>query len=262
MPIEIRRVAVPERLGTPGAGDFESYAALGFELERANWGHDHFAETAAELFGRHRNDVHRGHAVYGAWDDGTMVGRCGLDWERDERATTVEFTLGVLPSQRRRGVGSRLLAAAEEAARDLGRSTMVAYSDHPDDVDQARGADRMGATSRGAVLRAPDGDAELSAATPTAAFATAHGYVLAQLERVSSIALERPTPLREQPHRVVPERVDLHGLAATGRHDPITHLRVHPCEREVRRALRQQTITVHADTEARTSEVKPDDLLE
>ena len=196
MPIEIRRLVVPERLGTPEAVDFEAYATLGFELERANWGHDHFAETAAELLGRHRNDVHRGHAVFGAWDGGTMIGRCGLGWERDERAATVEFTLGVLPSQRRRGVGSQLLATAEQAARGLGRSTVVAYSDHPDAADAAdapRGAAEAGEVGGEAMLRAPDGDAELSTATPAAAFAAAHGYALAQLERVSSITVDGRT---------------------------------------------------------------------
>ena len=192
MPIEIRRLVVPERLGTPEAADFEGYAALGFELERANWGHDHFAETAAELLGRHRNDLHRGHAVFGAWDGATIVGRCGLGWERGERATTVEFTLGVLPSQRRRGIGSQLLAAAEDAARELGRSTLVAYSDHPDTNDEADAprADGDDETGGGAVLRAPDGDAELSAVTPAAAFAGARGYALGQLERVSSITVD------------------------------------------------------------------------
>ena len=174
MPIEIRRLAVPERLGTPEAADFEAYAALGFELERANWGHDHFAETAAELLGRHRNDRPPRVTLCSARGTATtMVGRCGLGWERDERAATVEFTLGVLPSQRRRGVGSQLLAAAEEAARELGRSTIVAYSDHPDETDatDAPGADGAARLGGGAVLRAPDGDAELSAATPAAAFA-------------------------------------------------------------------------------------------
>jgi len=195
MPIEIRRLVVPERLGTPGAADFEAYATLGFELERANWGHDHFAETAAELLGRHRNDVHRGHAVFGAWDGATMVGRCGLGWERDERAATVEFTLGVLPSARRRGVGSQLLAAAEDAARELGRSTVVAYSDHPDTTDGAAAPETEGSDEAGGrdVVRAPDGDAVLSAATPAAAFAAAHGYALGQLERVSSIAVDGRT---------------------------------------------------------------------
>lgn len=180
MSVEIRPVRVPERLGTPDAAEFESYAALGFELERAAWGHDDFAETADQLLGIHRHDAHRGRALFGAWDGDRLVGRTGLGWERDASAATVELTMGVLPSFRRRGIGSALLAAAEVAARDLGRSTVVAYSDHPD-----AGAE----PDDGAVLRAPDGDARLAASVPAARFAAAHGYALAQLERVSSLAV-------------------------------------------------------------------------
>ncbi len=73
-----------------------------------------------------------------------------------------------------------LLAAAEEFARDLGRSTVVAYSDHPDPE---------GAPGDGPMLRAPDGDALLPASAPAAGFAAAHGYSLAQLERVSSLTV-------------------------------------------------------------------------
>lgn len=108
-----------------------------------------------------------------------MVGRSGISWERDRGAETIELTLGVLPSLRRRGIGSLLLAAAEEFARELGRSIVVGYSDHPD--DSALG---------GPGLRAPDGDAVLAASVPAAGFAAAHGYALGQLERVSSLALD------------------------------------------------------------------------
>ncbi len=184
MSVEIRRVPVPDRLGGTDAAEFEAYATLGFELERANWGHDHFAETAGELLGLHHNDTHRGRAAFGAWDGDAMIGRCGLGWERDESAETVELTLGVLPSYRRRGVGSMLLATAEQAAHDLGRPTVVAYSDHPD---------AAGTPGDGPALRAPDGDAELSASAPAAGFAAAHGYSLAQLERVSSLTVSGRT---------------------------------------------------------------------
>jgi GNAT superfamily N-acetyltransferase len=178
--VVVRPVSVPRQLGTAEAADFEACAALGFRLERANWGHDHFADTAAELLAQQHNDAHRGHAWFGAWDGDTMIGRAGLGWERHAGASTVELTLGVLPSHRRRGVGSRLLLAAEEAARDLGRSTVVAYSDHPD---------AGGAPIDGPMLRAPDGDALLPASVPAAGFAAAYGFSLAQLERVSSLDL-------------------------------------------------------------------------
>lgn len=180
MSIEVRPVRVPERLGVPEAAELEAYAMLGFTLERANWDHDHFAETPAELLAMHRNDAHRGRVFFGAWDGDTLVGRSGLEWERDAEAETVELTLGVLPSHRRRGVGSRLLAVSEQAAHDLGRSTVVGYSDHSD----ARVVAHDGPT-----LRAPDGDAELPASAPAAGFAAAHGYSLAQLERVSSLTM-------------------------------------------------------------------------
>jgi GNAT superfamily N-acetyltransferase len=180
VPIDIRPLPVPDALGTPAAREFEASAGLGHRLERANWGHEDFAYSAAELLAQHRNDRHRGHAWIGAWDGDEMIGRAGLEWERDADATTVELTLGVLPSHRRRGVGSRLLAAAEDAARDLGRSTVVAYSDHADDES---------ASADGPVLRAPDGDAALPASVPAAGFAEAHGYDLAQLERVSRLTV-------------------------------------------------------------------------
>jgi GNAT superfamily N-acetyltransferase len=184
MTVDIRPVPVPRSLGTPEATEFEACAALGFRLERASWGHEHFAESAAELFARHRNDAHRGHAWIGAWEGDTIVGRAGLGWERDPEASTVELTMGVLPSHRRRGIGSSLLAAAEEAARELGRSTVVAYSDHPDAVVTP---------GEVPVLRAPDGDAVLPASAPAARFAAAHGYSLAQLERVSMLTVSGRT---------------------------------------------------------------------
>ena len=179
MTVEIRELPVPAALGTPEARQFEACAALGSRLELANWGHDHFAESAAELLGRQRNDTHRGHALVGAWDGDDLVGRAALGWERDETAATVEFTLGVLPSHRRRGIGSQLLAAAEQTARDLGRSAVVGYSDHPDDEGD----------SDGPMLHAPDGDAGLASSVAAAGFASAHGYALAQLERVSRITV-------------------------------------------------------------------------
>ncbi|WP_136709429.1 GNAT family N-acetyltransferase [Agromyces sp. H66] len=177
MSVEVRPIPVPHALGTPDSAEFEAYADLGFALERANWGHDHFADSAARLLAMHRHAAGRGHAEFAAWDGAVIVGRAGLAWELTAGSETVELTLGVLPSHRRRGIGSRLLVAAEEHARELGRAKVVAYSDHPDD----------GAAPTGPVVRAPDGDAVLAASAPANAFAEARGYSLGQLERISSI---------------------------------------------------------------------------
>src|SRR6185503_13345728 len=45
-------------------------------------------------------------------------------------------------------------------------------------------------------------------------------------------APEAAVPIGEQAQRVVPERVDLDGLAASRRHDPLADLRIHPRELE------------------------------
>ena len=62
----------------------------------------------------------------------------------------------------------------------------------------------------------------------------------------------RPRPALEQTQGVVPERVDLHRLAAARRHDPVVHLGIHPRELIALRALHEQAVLrVHANAEAR-----------
>jgi GNAT superfamily N-acetyltransferase len=119
----------------------------------------------------------------------------------------VEFTLGVLPSERRRGIGSQLLAAAEDAARELGRATVVAYSDHPDTTDAARRAPDGGGgeAAAGPCSARPTATPSCPPRRPAAAFAAAHGYALGQLERVSSIAVDGRT---EEFRRLLEARTD------------------------------------------------------
>ena len=70
------------------------------------------------------------------------------------------------------------------------------------------------------------------------------------------VALFLPQPLLEQPQRVVPERVDLHGFAAPRRHHPIIHLGIHPRELVALLALPQQTVLgVHPDAEASAAQM-------
>ena len=71
------------------------------------------------------------------------------------------------------------------------------------------------------------------------------------------------TPVGEQAQRVVPERVDLDGLAAPRRHDPVADLGVHPGQLKARSALPQQAVVrIDADAEPRAGEVVLDDIDE
>ena len=70
-------------------------------------------------------------------------------------------------------------------------------------------------------------------------------------------------PLFHQLQRVVPQRVDLHRLAAPRRDDPVVDLRVHPRELIALRALRQQAVLrVDVNAEMRAAHVAVDDALE
>ncbi len=128
MSIEIRRLVVPERLGTPEAPDFEPPTRRSASSSSARTG----ATTTSprprpSSSGRHR-------------DESTAVTRCsapgtaarwsaavGLGGSATQRAGD----RGVHArrrsrSQRRRGVGSQLLAAAEQAAHAAGPPAVVA----------------------------------------------------------------------------------------------------------------------------------------
>jgi hypothetical protein len=131
MSIEVRPVRIPERLGVPEAAELEAYATLGFSLERYNWGHDHFAETAAELLAIQRNDAHRGRVLFGAWDGDAMVGMSGLGWERDAEAETVELISVARRSSDTRTTPTRGSPPTPSVDRHCVRPTVTPNSRHP-----------------------------------------------------------------------------------------------------------------------------------
>ena len=70
-------------------------------------------------------------------------------------------------------------------------------------------------------------------------------------------------PVTRQPQRVVPEGVDLDGLAASRRDNPVPHARIHPGERVALLAAGEQSIPmVHADVVPGSADVPVDDPFE
>jgi len=177
--IEIRPVAVPERLGTPDAADFEAYVEATAVVEESVWGHRRFAYDASELLPEFRDERYTGRQAFAAWRDGRCIGRAEVLWEQGDGPRTAEITVGVVIDERRRGLGTRLLRLAEEHARSVGREVLSGYSDVP--------LANLGLP--GPRLEAPDGTGSIPAAGDGASFAARHGYRLAQLERVSSLTV-------------------------------------------------------------------------
>lgn len=179
MGIDIRPITVPERLDDADAAELHALVEHRLVVELDNWGHDGFATTAMELLARLRDRSFRDRAVIGAWDGDRLVGAVDFSWELADGATAAEGQLTVAPDARRAGIGTLLLEAAEATARSVGRPRLIIWSEHGG----------IGLDADGDVLRAPDGSAGLPTSVPAAAFATARGYSLMQLERVSGISV-------------------------------------------------------------------------
>lgn len=177
MGIDIRPVRVPERLD----GDDDEIVALAELIRRLDaevLGTADLSRRPRELLHDLRQAEYTARTAIGAFDAGRLVGLAEVQWELDPDARTAYVTtVGVDRDRRRRGIGSDLLAAAEDAARSAGRPTTVLSADHLIDEDDTI-APRM---------RAPQGDASIPAEAPAARFARAHGYELGQLYRVSTL---------------------------------------------------------------------------
>jgi GNAT superfamily N-acetyltransferase len=176
MVVEIVPIPLPRALGNPEARAFEAYAELAEALEVEQLGTADVSYTARELLVFARDRRYGVREAIGAWDDGRLVGVADLQWEQDADATTAySVAFGVVPDRRREGIGTRLLAAVEARAREAGRPTVVLMASHRFD------------DGSGERVRAPQGDATISADLPAARFATARGYKLGQLDRMSAL---------------------------------------------------------------------------
>lgn len=178
MGIDIRPVRVPERLDGDDGDELVALAELIRRLDTEALGTGDLSRRPRELLHDLRQAEYTARTAIGAFDAGRLVGLAEVQWELDADATTAYVTtVGVDRDRRRRGIGSDLIAAAEDAARSAGRHTTVVSADHLID-----GEDTIAPR-----LRAPQGDASIRADAPAARFALAHGYELGQLYRVSAL---------------------------------------------------------------------------
>jgi len=179
MSVDIRPIRLPDHVGATDDAELAAYVTLLRRLDVEALGTSDLTRRPQEVLQDLRRADFTRYTAIGAFDADRLVGLVEVQWELDADAATAYIeVLGVEPDRRREGIGSRLLAGAEEAAHAAGRPATVLSADHLIDADDE---------AIGPRLHAPQGDADIAADAPAARFALARGFALGQLYRVSAM---------------------------------------------------------------------------
>ena len=110
---------------------FADWVAVHNAAGRAVWGPRAQQVTPEEAQALHQQEDHRNTAWAAVGEDGRVIGAVELIAPLRENLDTVGLWLSVDPALWRRGIGSRLLAHVEEAARAAGRSRVLQHNGEP-----------------------------------------------------------------------------------------------------------------------------------
>ena len=191
-PWTITPAPLPEALDSPDAWALLGAARVSADVERRTWGYADLTYPPATLLGVLRAQSHVERALLVATaspapaqpsaDD--VLGVVHVRLPRSGNTHLAELSVTTGAEHRGVGIGSALLAAAEQVAAQRGRTTLLLDSTHTRESD----LDDPGA------LLPPTGSGRISRTDPAAAFALSHGYVLEQGERYSVLHLPLEDP--------------------------------------------------------------------
>lgn len=161
--------------GSTEAADFITMTSVRNAVEADVVGNDDIAPTVSELFAAWQ-DPYDPRRLLLARVGGQIIGRGVYEVQIEDGVVSAWLTVEVLPDHRRRGIGAALHEQLVRFTRDEHRSILQANAMHRAD---AGGHGVLSPTGHGSV---PSGD-------PGVHFALAHGYRLAQVERMSRLDL-------------------------------------------------------------------------
>lgn len=185
--IQIEQLHVPDALEGEAAADFLSAVEVSRQVRVGTWGNDDLAYTGEELLAL-CHDPFEWYVMLVARLDGGIVGRAGIAMPLDENTELAHVTLDVLPATEGRGVGRRLLEAAETFVRGENRRVVVVETNHSASELQAQ----LSGGDAAQLLHPAEGGGALPLENRQARFAYNAGYVLERVEQFSSCRLPFP----------------------------------------------------------------------
>ena len=174
--ISIEPVTLPPDLDAPEAADFLAVAGLFNAQQREFWGNDDFHGSAQSQLAGRASTATRQRVLLAARSGGDIVGVAQVNLPLTDNLHAATVNVVVAPAARRRGVGTRLYAAAEELAAADNRRTLIAATEHL----------LMRTDARGTAASGPSSFIPHDAA---AAFAARQGFQLELVDRVSRLEL-------------------------------------------------------------------------
>ncbi|GAA2720641.1 GNAT family N-acetyltransferase [Cellulomonas aerilata] len=182
VPWLVRDLPVPASLDDDDAWGLHAVADLERVAMTHDWGNADLAYSAAEALVALHDQRYTARSTVVAThpdDPHQVVGALSLRAPQAGNTHLTEASLVVHPEHRHRGVGTALLAAAEERTRALGRRLLILESDHTSEPP-ADDAD---------ALTPPTGAGRIARDDPFARFAARHGLALEQADRYSVLHL-------------------------------------------------------------------------
>lgn len=183
--VQVEQLWIPDSVDAEDAADFLAAVEVGRKVRMQTWGSDDLAYSPEEKL-LELADPYERQVILVARVDGRIVGTADIALPLTENLDVAEFTLDILPEYQRRGVGRRLLEAAEHFAKSEGRTRILVDTNHPGaTLDEFSQAQLVPEAGQGFV---PLGSREVD-------FARRTGYTLEHIEQFSSCSLPLDTKL-------------------------------------------------------------------
>ncbi|KQR91181.1 MAG: GNAT family N-acetyltransferase [Microbacterium ginsengisoli] len=169
-PVSFVPLTIPARIDDADATDFIDMVEVRNRIYLEISGNADEDQTPAELLPHYQDDPDRTRLVWLVRDEGAPIGRVTVDAFHTPGARSAYLLVELLREVWGRGIGTAGFDLAERTARELGRTVMQTFAEHP--------------AASGEHLASPTGFGRIPR-DHTARFLEGRGYVLGQVERKS-----------------------------------------------------------------------------